>query len=129
MSRSTFFRATLAIGLVAAACGEGPAAPSTDLVGLWILPYQEQPAIYGLVSAQMIFRADGTFLFTGNNPMSMGPMQEFTVTGTWTRAEDTVTLRTGEDARTWLIEFDEGGVLFIDPSAGETFHLFRPLPD
>ena len=121
---------TLLVGTALAACRDKPTATvSTELEGLWNLAHQETPAIYGLVSAQVIFRPDATFLFVGVNPLSMSPLAEFTVSGTWQRAGDLATLRAGDEPSTWRLEFENGSVRFTDPVSGHSFRLFRPLPD
>jgi hypothetical protein len=127
-------RAVAGLGLIAclaiAACGNDPIEEdSTDLVGLWLLSYQPTPTIYGFVSAQVIFREDATFLFLGHNPLSAGPYGEFRVTGTYTRTEDTLTLVSGDDAQTWNLEFRSDGIHLTYAETGDTFRLFRPLPD
>lgn len=129
MKRATAaFVITLCIGL--AACGESTTAPtSEELVGLWVLPYRPTPTVFGYVSAQVIFREDRTFLFVGTNPLSSGPMAEFTVTGTWVRDENVVALTTGDTSRSWTLDFARDGVDFTDPDSGETFRLLHLLPD
>jgi hypothetical protein len=127
------FPSWIALSFVAAAfggaCDESPVQPSNDLIGYWNLPHRETPSVFGYVSAQVIFREDGTFLFVGTNPVSQSVAPDFTVQGTWSHTTDSVTLDTGDDARTWLLTFEGDEATFTDPQNGETFTLFRPGPD
>lgn len=115
--------------LIPVGCGGGPTESELDLIGLWILPHRETPSVFGFVSAQVIFREEGTFVFAGTNPLSMGAAQQFTLEGTWSRSGDVVTLDTGDETRPWHIRFENAEVHFTDPVTGETFSLFRPGPD
>lgn len=113
----------------ATGCQQSPTEPPGDLVGLWNLAHREAPSVFGYISAQVIFRDNGSFFFVGTNPLSQSILPDFRIDGTWSRTGASVTLDTGDEARTWVLSFEGEEVTFTDPRNGESFTLFRPAPD
>ena len=133
MRTSVLSALLLATAVGTVTCNDGPAAPtSTELVGLWNLPYQSTPSVYGFLSAQVIFREDGSFLFTGQNMASSSSTGTFDVEGAWSRTDDSATLERDfgqPSTRTYLLTFASRTVTFTHSDSGESFTLFRPDPD
>lgn len=130
MRRVSFSAVLLAAVPALPGCEGSPSAPSAEgLEGLWNLPYQEAPALYGFVSAQMIFRPDGTFLFTGSSPLSSASSGLWTLSGEWSLDGDALTLVSHRGTDIFDVHFGDGDAILKSRTTGTAYHIFRPLPD
>lgn len=89
--------------LLAAACGDDVAGPSTSLVGTWDLIGFSDEGVTAVTTGTVVFRTDHTVSFDGTVTFPGEPTDPLVLDGSYSQSGTSVNLTIDGEASSWLI--------------------------